>query len=473
MIPSLFAIGVLLWGLWANRTGVVRMQVLLLLFGGTTALTLTAVGDATVVVPDFALVFLAASAFAEARMTGQARRVSRATWWLACTAFWGVLLAYVVPRALRGAIDVVALTHDDVGVVPLAPVTGNVTQSVYALGNVVAFASARVLLMKPERVRAFVDAALTLAFLNCAAGVLSGIELMTNMPSVLDFVRTAYIAHHQRVGWLPRLHGTFPETSAFSAFSLGLFGFSFQLWLGGIEPRRTGLATAWLLLCLLLSTSGTAYGGLAGYGLLLTGSLVGRSLSGKIVPRLAWVFALLLLLWATAGLLVVFDAAIVGNIADFFEDVVLNKMDSSSGIERGLWNTQGLQNFLDTWGLGVGLGSVRTSSFAVTLLSNLGLVGTLTYCAFLWSVLKIKRSPWDGEESVITRAGRHALLANLAAACLSGTVFHLGTVVYVFAALASLPAEAVALGMCGFALEPSVPRGARHARARAEVASSL
>lgn len=472
MTPSLFAIGVVLWGLWASRTGVVRMQVLLLLFGGTTALTLDAVGGATVVVPDFALLFLAASAFNETRTTGEARFVSRGTFWLAATAVWGTLLAVFVPRALRGTIEVMALAHDDSGLVPLAPVTGNVTQCVYAVGNVIAFASARVLLKSPERVRTFVDAALTLAFLNCAAGILSGIELMTNMPSVLDFVRTAYIAHHQRIGALPRLHGTFPETSAFSSFSLGLFAFSFQLWLGGVVPRRSGSAAALLLLCLMFSTSGTAYGGLAGYGLALTGSLLARAASGRIVPRLAWVFALLLMAWATAGLLVVFDAGVVSSISHFFEDAVFNKMDSASGIERGSWNTQGLQNFVDTWGLGVGLGTVRTSSFAVTLLSNLGVIGTLTYGAFLWSVLKIKRSAWDGEESVVTRAGRHAVLALLAAACLSGTVFHLGTVVYVFAALASLPAASVWLDARGFAFERSVGRVPSAVAARTEVASS-
>lgn len=453
MTPSLFAIGVVIWGLWASRTGVLRMQVLLLLFGGTTALTLTAVGNATVVVPDFALLFLASSAFNESRTTGQGGFASRPTFWLACTAIWGCLLAYFVPRILGGTIDVVALSHDNLGLVKLGPVSGNVTQSAYAIGNVIAFASARVMLKRPDGVRTFVDAALTLSFLNCAAGVWSAIELLTNMPSLLDFVRTAYIAHHQRVGLLPRIHGTFPETSAFSAFSLGLFGFSFQLWLGGIRPRRSGLATALLLLCLLFSTSGTAYAGLAGYGVLLVASLVGRALAGKIVPRMAWALALVLMVWANAGLMVVFDAPFVDLITRFFEDTLFNKLDSQSGVERGAWNTHGLQNFFDTWGLGVGLGSVRTSSFPITLLSNVGVLGTLTYCLFLWPVLSVKRNDWDGEEATITRAGRHAVLATLAAACLAGTVFHLGTVFYLFAALASLPAEAVAVGPRGYAAD--------------------
>ena len=444
MIPSFAAIIVLIWGLGASRTGVLRMQVLVLVFGGTAALMLPAIGGATVVIPDFALIFLVASAFFEARATGQGRSASLPSFILGFTVLWGVVLAVVIPRAFAGEFEITAISHspNEPAFRRIGPVSGNITQSVYAIGNLAAFASARVLLRKRGRIQAFADAAVTLALINCGAAALNVFEFYTGIPSLLEFVRTAYVVHNQTFGSFPRINGTFPETSAFSGFSLGLFGFTAQLWLSRVDSWRTGLASILLVLCLLVSTSATAYAGLIGYVPFLAVSMVQRARRGWVLPRFAWVLVVVIAVLAVMGALIVLEAPVVDNLRLFLEQTLLDKMDSDSGLERGRWNSRALQNFLDTYGLGVGFGTVRTSSFVVTLLSNVGVIGTLGYCGFLCYVLKPKHQPSGEGEPPVIRAARHSTLALLVAAAISGTVFHMGTVFYMFAALASVePSE--------------------------------
>ena len=96
------------------------------------------------------------------------------------------------------------------------------------------------------------------------------------------------------------------------------------------------------------------------------------------------------------------------RVAEFAQATVLSKMQSSSGVERNSWNQQAWSNFRDSYGLGVGLGSARASGFALVLLSNVGLAGTLT--------------GWP-----LASATAH-----------SAAVFDLGIAFYVFAAAASV-----------------------------------
>ncbi len=52
---------------------------------------------------------------------------------------------------------------------------------------------------------------------------------------------------------------------------------------------------------------------------------------------------------------------------------------SSSYSDRSSSNSDSLGVFLDSWGIGVGLGSARASSFLPTLLSATGLLGSLLF----------------------------------------------------------------------------------------------
>jgi hypothetical protein len=62
----------------------------------------------------------------------------------------------------------------------------------------------------------------------------------------------------------------------------------------------------------------------------------------------------------------------------YFENIVsmlMNKKDSISGIERGAAAYLTWELFLQTWGIGIGLGSVFGSSFLLTMLASIGVLG--------------------------------------------------------------------------------------------------
>jgi len=60
-----------------------------------------------------------------------------------------------------------------------------------------------------------------------------------------------------------------------------------------------------------------------------------------------------------------------------------DKVGSDSFVERSGADQQSYGVFLQSWGLGVGLGSGRASSFLATLLSTVGVIGTVLFAAVL------------------------------------------------------------------------------------------
>ena len=65
----------------------------------------------------------------------------------------------------------------------------------------------------------------------------------------------------------------------------------------------------------------------------------------------------------------------------------VSKGESGSFINRTASDLYSLQLLLQTYGIGVGLGSNRTSSFLSTLFSNVGVAGTLAYGVFYFKLL--------------------------------------------------------------------------------------
>jgi hypothetical protein len=85
--------------------------------------------------------------------------------------------------------------------------------------------------------------------------------------------------------------------------------------------------------------------------------------------------------------------------------LVIEKLGTSSFDNRGASNEIAWELFLDTFGLGAGLGSNRPSSLFFMLLSCVGAVGTITY---LWFVSTYAFTAW---KSVTYRAVSWSLLA--------------------------------------------------------------
>ncbi|HEY2732968.1 MAG TPA: hypothetical protein VGI70_03240, partial [Polyangiales bacterium] len=363
MTASFFAVIVVLAGLFGNRISAIYWQLVFCLFGAAAALELPALGGAVILPSVLFLPFLFAHAWAENYGGRYSQRVPIAGLWLGCAVFYGLVTAYFLPRLFAGSIEIVSVDRGAAaGASPLSllhPVSGNITQSAYAVGALIAFMSMRALLDKPGRLAHFRDAVLLLASLDCLAAIINLAEFHLGLPPILDYVRTAYAlfgAYEQIGTGLMRIHGTFSETAGFSCFSLPLFAFCFSLWLHKVRSLYTGTLSMLLLMFLMISTSTTAYVGVALYAALLAFVLTYRGYVRGRVPRIGVLVAGGLMAMVLIGSVFVFETEVAHRLEGYFAVTIFDKAETSSGQMRALWNRQAWSNFIDTYGLGVGLG---------------------------------------------------------------------------------------------------------------------
>lgn len=468
MQPTPFALLVLLAGLFCKGDQMLRALMLCCLFGASAAIALPALGGAPLTPAVMLLPFLCVRTVSERGLSACLAPLAwpQAGFWLLLLVVWGVFSAAFLPRFFAGDTMLFGTDRTQMGgvrLLPLQPLSTNLTQSAYAIAGLLGFVCVRALLEAPGRTAKLRDAVLLLAALDVAAGVLNLAELHLGIPSLLQHVRNAgyAILVGGEVGGLQRVSGTFPEASAFAAFSLPLLAFTASLWRDGVRPHYSGALSLGLLLLLLMSTSSTAYAGLAIYAALIS---VGAGLSllrrGE-APRFGTLSLLLWLLAVGACLLLLLRPDLVARIADFFGVTLVRKLESSSGMERGSWNLQAWYNFVDVYGIGTGLGSARASSYPLVLLSNVGVLGSALFAAFVLRLFLDGRTTELAapDDAAVARAARRAVLAALIAATISAVVFDLGLAFYAFAAAAAAPSPW---------REPPLPArrtGARHAAA--------
>jgi hypothetical protein len=147
------------------------------------------------------------------------------------------------------------------------------------------------------------------------------------------------------------------------------------------------------------------------------------------------------LLFAALVLVVLLDDRASETIRNYFDVLIFSKSDSDSGIERSSWNSAGLQNFFDSYGVGVGLGTVRTSSFLVALLSNVGVLGTLFYFLFVATVFGRQRGRPRTFPSDARLAARNACLGLIIGDMFAASTVEQGLLFYVLAGLACAEPE--------------------------------
>ncbi|HTH61532.1 MAG TPA: hypothetical protein VL689_15405 [Paraburkholderia sp.] len=416
------------------------------LFACAATLALPALGGIAIPPDNLFLIFLFIRAFNIGGTKGLWRPLAPGSpgFPLICLALVALVGAWFLPRAFAGATNVYAINHgpsdpNAVGPIPLGPVSGNLTQSVYFLSDVVIYSCMSIFLARRGGYRHLAQAMLVLAGLNVVAGV---VDMAAGAVGVnaLSAIKTADYAVHDgdMVGGLRRITGTFTEASTFAGFTMQLFAFTANMWLFGYRPRITGLIAFASAVLLVLSTSATAYVGFSAYLLLLLFSR-GDRIAPRSRARKGYLFiavGCLAILALIFGL--VFKPGAVESVGNFFNDAVLAKADSDSGHERGAWNQQALTNFVETYGFGIGLGSARTSSFILALLSNLGFAGAVLFGVFAWNCLAApipERAPLL--DRMVCHAMRQAMFAAVIMGSIAGTMFNLGSNFYVFAAAAT------------------------------------
>lgn len=392
MIVTPFALLVLLLGALALfRGGPLGMFSLFLastLFGGSAAFILVAAGGSSIPPAQFMLLFLGIRLLLPG--PGQMAALQRAVWanrYLLMFVLYGLVSAFILPTIFARQMLVTPLKPipgaDLFAVVPLRPTTQNFTTAFYLVGTLVAGIMATAAMQRPGAASRVVRLGAGIAFAHALLGISSVVLAGTAWDRLLGIFRNAnYAQLNQSFDGLVRMNGIWPEASSFAAYGAAWCIFMLELWLRDIEPRRTGPAGLLLLLALIASTSSTAYVSLSAYGL-----FVGARLA--IGP---WVMTarkqLALIAFGLGGVTVVLTAFVLvpglaAQLANILTLMTIDKADSGSGIQRAFWAKQGIELFFESYGLGVGAGSFRSSSVVTAILGSMGVIGIVMFTAHL------------------------------------------------------------------------------------------
>lgn len=440
IITLLLGIYCLLLGVQATATAFIMICTL-----GSAAAIL--IGGANVQPAHLFLLFLALASLTWRKMANQALvslKASEPGFWLLCLVAYGIFSSYLMPRLFAYDTYIVPLGTTEslftvYGVAPLAPVSSNITQSIYLVGDLACFMMVYAIASTMEGFRAIANAIILYAGLNILFGVLDVLTSMTGTQEILHFIRNAKYTFHdeESIGDMRRIIGSWPEASAFAGMTLGALGFTGTMCLYGRRPAITGPLAFLSLAFVLLSTSSSGLvGSVVVLGLLYLVAL--RRCGTHWEHRFSAAMVLIAPLSAVViALLIVASEAASARVGEYLNVLIFDKAMSESGIQRASWNAFAWDNFLDSWGLGVGLGTNRASSFVLAVLSNVGVPGAVFYILFLsFSFIpKIKNTRTYFND--VRGATTVAAISLLSGAIIAGGTVDLGLFFYVLAGFAS------------------------------------
>ncbi|HEY0212995.1 MAG TPA: hypothetical protein VGC40_05340 [Paenirhodobacter sp.] len=371
----------------------------------------------------------------------------RPGFWLAALVFYGVATAFLYPRLMAGLTEIVPLGSsgfDSTGsTVPLGPVSSNLTQSIYMVADLLCFALVAAMASSAQGFRAALTGVLAYAIGNTLFAVLDLGTYLTGTTGLMEFMRNARYALHTEteVAGLKRIVGAFTEASSFARSSLGVLGVTGTLWLCGVRPWLTGTLALASLGLTVMSTSSTGLAGIpVALGLLYLTALTRCGTAPTARFSAAAVLGLPLLL-ALVALVVLLHPVLSTLLNSYVDTVVLSKLDTDSGVERGSWNAFALQNFMDTAGIGVGLGTIRSSSLATGLLGGVGVLGTGFYLVFLATAFANNPGHRGRLETDVRTAMRNGCLCLMVGDLMVATSIDQGLFFYVMAGIAAARPE--------------------------------
>ena len=303
---------------------------------------------------------------------------------------YAVLSAWLLPDAFAGQILVWPQRPDALGpgMVPLQFNFGNVTQSLYLTLNVIFTLAAAIFVTRGSMpYKSIISAYLLggyivvgLAFWQFAsriAGIPFPDELLQSNPG--------WAIVEQSFGSVPRIQGPFTEPAGLAVYMSGVAFCCFWLSIRGYRTMRPNLLFSLALACTLLSTSTTGILTLV-VGLPITlaiGSIGGDS---GALGRIGKTLGFLLLGGAIViGPVLVLKPSLLESVNTVVQ-ATLTKGDSNSYNERSAADAAAVGTVSQTYGLGVGWGSYRSSSLLPGVLANAGVFGV---AMMLWLLVKV------------------------------------------------------------------------------------
>lgn len=436
LIPIAIFWGLAIWAFFGRSRRLLYLFFATMPFGSFAVIPTAMTGGFTLTATPIVAALLVARQFTVggefAHMLGLALRPSRL---LLLFLFWmfALVTTFVMPRLFAGTVTVVPVKVSDfMETAPLQPTGQNLSQALYITISVLAvFVFARMLRTLSMRQHAL--AALCLgAAMTVLTGLLDFASLFLPMDAVLEPFRTATYTLLTSVELQDgkRVVGLMPEASSFGGLTLtflvSLYFLRRAMPTGRLRDRVVPLLMALLLVLTWLSTSSSAYLGLAIFALTVIGEWVWRLLRTRRNPYLRR--GLTRELWFAVGtlfvVLLVFVAfpQLLNPVLDRIDTFVLQKSTTSSFEERSLWTQVSWEALMSTYGLGVGLGGTRASNFAVALASNAGLLAAFLYFAFVFQSFVIRRAAsYDAQGQALMLGLRWTYVAPFVGSLLIGT----------------------------------------------------
>lgn len=317
--------------------------------------------------------------------------------------FWIVALVTTLfmPFLFYGEINVIPMRRllPTLGI-PLEPGTQNFSQMTYLSISILAVFAFTRMLLKPAALQNALRAMCLGAALVVVSGLLDYASLYVPISPLLEPFRTASYSLMTEVELFggKRVVGLMPEASSYGSLCIAFLGLMYflrhamadQVLREKAAPALVGL----LLLLIWLSTSSSALVGLGVFGLVALAEWIWRKSHSRALGHrgLGFEFWAVLAALFVLGLVLILNPALLDPFIRMIDEMVLNKTQSSSYEERSMWTAVGWKALADTYGLGVGVGSTRTSSFFAAVMSNTGVLGGLLLFAFIGQVL-LRRLP--------------------------------------------------------------------------------
>jgi hypothetical protein len=327
-----------------------------------------------------------------------------------------IVISIVSPLLFAGDITVVPMRiDDDFETSILVPTVANLTQCAYLTASVLAAATIAVLAMNPKFIGWFVMSLLIGGLVVIATGIAD--IIFGESGALAPFRNASYSLHESdSVGGMKRVIGLTPEASAFG-WNCMYFA-AMLLFLRPIVPRQSfrGVIVIVILLLILmavLSTSSTAYLWIISLAACYVSDFAMRCFrptanKGKLAAMGIECYLIILLLVIGAAILM-FGEGVYDRACEALDAILFKKTESDSFFGRSFWNETSLAAFTSSHGLGVGVGSTRSSSTYIGLLSNTGVVGTILFGLFLLRIFMTKGH--DTQSNTVIRGLKFVLLS--------------------------------------------------------------
>jgi hypothetical protein len=413
-------------------------------FGSTAFATLNSLGGSSPLIYTlFILGFFCAVAARRTLLSDLSRvfTLHKSVWLICALAVYATASSYIFPRLFAGETSAFIPIEGVITEVPLAPASGNITQTAYFLLGVLLFIGLCIILLHADNLKKVTTGFFALVIVHALLGAIDLGAKLAGLGDLLLPIRTASYALLTEVEqsgfW--RIVGGCSEASGYSGLALASLAFMFTFW-RETNSRLAAFLTLAMLILVLLSTSSTAYVGLAAlapFALLMMGrSAVENRVRKTDIILIVSFLAILTAILATY----LYDNRIFIPFTNLIDDMVFNKATSDSGQERAYWNSRSLQNVVDTFGLGIGMGSSRSSSWAVSTISQLGVTGSLLVGVLVVVMMRgmgsLRPEPEDRSLFALCAGARACGFALLLAASVAGSSADPG--VLFFACLATI-----------------------------------